>query len=524
MTSRERIHVAAVVVSGLAARVVYLILLRHLLHADEAIFGLMAREIGAGREFPLLFWDAHYGGTLLSFLAALPVTLFGPSPTALRAATLPLTALAIVAAYWVAREGWGHRAGLAGSTWIALGPPLLFERGSRGFGGYPETLLFGLLIAVLTLGLTRTSSPPAAVARRLALLGCVAGFDAYSNILGLPLGLAALLHLRREWGRLTAREIAPATGGFLLGVTPLIAYNLMHPGATVLRLGSRVLGISRGDLSSAAGGHATILARGLEYLMRVGTFPGDLTRNAVGLVGPAPLPINLALASVIGWGVALAAGILLWKDRAGVGKRPGGDGGLRLAALLGCALVLSLWGADLRAPRHAFALYVVAPLLVGWGWHRLEARPRFALVALGALVAVHAVGHAFTPTDSREDLRPLIASLDASGDRFLFTDYFIAYPVAYLTGGRITASPAAGPVNVDRRPAYTVAVSRAARPAYAFETGTPAAATFGAALERVGLAATRQRAGAFEIHRPGRRVLPWDLPLIREFPQTPLHE
>ena len=61
----------AVLLLSLALRLSYLFFLGDFIGADEAVGGLMALHIAQGREFPLLLWEAHYGGTLISYLGAL---------------------------------------------------------------------------------------------------------------------------------------------------------------------------------------------------------------------------------------------------------------------------------------------------------------------------------------------------------------------------------------------------------------------------------------------------------------------
>ena len=43
-------------------------------NSDAALFGLMARAMSSGAEFPLFFWGQHYLGTVTSMLTAVVST------------------------------------------------------------------------------------------------------------------------------------------------------------------------------------------------------------------------------------------------------------------------------------------------------------------------------------------------------------------------------------------------------------------------------------------------------------------
>ena len=67
-------------------------------NSDAALFGMMARAMRAGWDFPLYFWGQFYLGTLTSMLTAL---LGEPSPLTLRIAA-SLEVAAAIFFFWLA--------------------------------------------------------------------------------------------------------------------------------------------------------------------------------------------------------------------------------------------------------------------------------------------------------------------------------------------------------------------------------------------------------------------------------------
>jgi hypothetical protein len=101
--------------------------------------------------------------------------------------------------------------------------------------------------------------------------------------------------------------------------------------------------------------------------------------------------------------------------------------------------------------------------------------------------------------------------------QFVYTDYFIAYPLSFLSRETILASPVAGPINVERRPAYTQAVAASPRPAYVFRRNTMASAVFVREMRRKGHPFRHEMVDEFDLYLPERHVRPNDLALVRQF-------
>lgn len=507
----------AVVVVALVFRLAYLDLLRDFIGADEAVGALMALKIAHAQEFPLLLWEAHYAGTLTSYLGAFAFSFFDPTPWAFRLTALPLALVGIVAIAVAARALWGAGPGLVAGCCLAGGPPLLFAMSSQAIGGYPEILCFGGL-TLWTGARLMQRAPRAGGSWEWAFLGAAGGFGTYSLAFVLPIFAGTVWALRRHRGGLTSREWSWLVLGFLLGFSPLIFYNIAAQGASAFRLAGRVFDLSRADLAQASSLSRLLIEKGFGYIVSLLGFPGTIWRN---------LPDFVGLPSWGRWGAAvLVAGVILVLRRRGSATDEAGGpnpsaGGLSGEAILGwSALATLLFLAVLRldAPRHLFPFYLLASLAFGALWARLNGGGR--LVAGGCLVLALIGDFQGIIHDARAPgprLARLVGALETRGIRFVYTDYFIAYPLIFLSRETILASPAAGPVNVDRNRAYTEAVASSSRPAYLFLRNTEATAVFVREMRRVGNPFVHEFIDEFDLYVPDRHVRPSELVLLRRF-------
>ena len=204
-------------------------------NSDEGTMGLMALHIAYHGALPIFFYGQNYMGALEAYLGAFFFLIFGPSLFALRLGMILLFALFQCALYLLISQLYTKRYALASTALLCLGSPELFSRQLRAVGGALETLLFGTLTLLLatSLILSYQGGQEAASRGRLlcyACLGLVMGLGIWSHMLILPFIAMALLFLfvycRREWQR---RVILCWLAGLLLGLLPLLIYDIQHP-------------------------------------------------------------------------------------------------------------------------------------------------------------------------------------------------------------------------------------------------------------------------------------------------------
>jgi len=231
---------------GLAALliIIFAILLRLTLDAfgwpstnsDEGTMGIMALHIAFRGEHPVLFYGQNYMGTMEAYLGAVFFHLFGTSLFTLRFSVILLDALFLASMYLLTCLLYTKNMALMVLVVLSLGSNAIFMRELYATGGSTQTLLFGslsfLLAAWLAFSYSRTLSARLHWLRYAAYAswGLVVGLGVWSDSVVLPFfllsGLLLLLFCWRD-----GRTVAPLCLllGFIVGVFPLLAYNVQAP-------------------------------------------------------------------------------------------------------------------------------------------------------------------------------------------------------------------------------------------------------------------------------------------------------
>jgi hypothetical protein len=202
-------------------------------NSDEATIDLMALHILTHGEHPIFYYGQSYMGSFEAYIGALSFRLFGVSLFSLRLGLLPLLIGFLISIYFLSSLLYSKRLGLIVVALLALGSSDVISHQFKAIGGYPETLLFGTLIFLLSslLVLSRQSERITGNGRTwlYAALGLLIGFSLYTDPLDAPLvaGSVFLLFL------FCRSELFSGRGALLLamlivGFSPLIVYNLRH--------------------------------------------------------------------------------------------------------------------------------------------------------------------------------------------------------------------------------------------------------------------------------------------------------
>jgi hypothetical protein len=144
------VFLSLIVAIGLALRLDFLRAANFTIDADEAIVGIMARDILAGRGVPVFYYGQHYMGSLEAILASVSFYLFGASSFSLQLVPLMFSLIVIVLAYLLTSSLSNSRAGLFAALLTALPPPALVVWSYKARGGFIEVLAIGGLAMWLT--------------------------------------------------------------------------------------------------------------------------------------------------------------------------------------------------------------------------------------------------------------------------------------------------------------------------------------------------------------------------------------
>ncbi len=518
-------------------------------NSDEAVVGLMARHILLG-ERPIFFYGQAYLGSLDAWLTAGAFALFGESLFVMRGVQAALYLGTILTAYWLALRIYSNRwIANAAALWLAAPTVLVTLYTSVTLGGYGETLLIGNLLLLLALRLNSpaplsevnevNSFTPLLLAQ-WGLLGFISGLGFWTfPLIGVYLlpTVSYLLWTRRwRWPHWLLLLLS-----FGLGAAPWGWSTFTHGAATLAELGgSAIAG------ASAPNPLVAVFTHTVNFLL----FGTTVTFGLRPPWGARVLALPLAWLALAAYGAALvfvireavrtakarqgASGPPPF-SRSGLGRRASGQGGEGRALLLGvcltlvAAFLLTPFGAD-PSGRYFLPLAVPLALFLAEWLNLLRTRYRgLANALLLGVIAFNLWGTAqsavqfppglttqFDPVaqvDQRA-MPELIAFLRARGETRGYTNYWVAYPLAFLSHEELIYE-ARLPYHLDfryttrdsRYPPYAQAVESGARVAYITTRHPPLDNHIRENLGALGVAFLEKQIGDFQVFYALSRIV-----------------
>ena len=492
--------------------------------ADEAVVGLMALHIP--RELSAFFWEQHYLGSLESFVAAAAFAVVGPSAAALKSVPAMFSMAFVLLVYLSARRAFGVGPALLAALYLAVPPSFLAVWSVKARGGYAELLALGQLFLLLCQILVeRRARCSRGLSRLAALAGLVGGAALWTHPLAAAYLAAGGLYVGLSWAhagssvpqarkRLTIPVTLVALVGFVVGLGPAILYNLAH---------------GFPSLAYAAGG---------------GTAPGNVLVNLWGLARYG-LPVLAGLAEgtaskvlldadwprrpgsnpVVAVALLVLVLAVLWSHRrslAALVSRGGDSVGARAAPFLLLLLLVPVIVAvsrfaDLWAePRYALPAYSGVPLFAALVW-RVRGQSRLVIAGAASLVLSVNAASLLTsdfrlalPTSAGESTQAnravLVEYLLERGLTRIYTDYWIAYPLAFESRERIVPAVRSG--GFDRRHAYGHQVWVDPDPAFVFPRDALGDREFRQDLAAVGGSAEVAEVSVYRIYTRTRPLEP----------------
>lgn len=504
-------------------------------NADEAVVALMAKHILQG-ERPLFFYGQAYMGSLDAILVAGGFALFGTQVWVVRAVQTVLFAATLLLWHRFCEEGYGSQA-IANMAVLLLAVPPVFVTlyTTISLGGYGEALLFGSLSMLLALQIVRGKST---LGRWLGL-GLATGIGFWSFPLSLiltgPAWLAAAVTVPRP-------PANPATGdrrwwrlillgaGTALGALPWIIGWIQMGAAALAEIGGSAVA---GTLQGGAG---TVLFLRLSnfFLFGLSTLFGLRPSWELRWLVPVMLPVAL----IIHLAVVVFA---VWKLRLRDTARPARWMLAGAAVFLFLVYLLTPFGSD-PSGRYLLPLSLAAAAYTAEFIVSAAARVgRAAYVLLLLLTVYQAAGTAdcavrnppgiTTQFDSvaqldQRDLPEVIAFLRQQGETRGYTNYWVSFPLAFLSDEGIIFT-ARLPYHEDLRytprddryPPYDSLVENAERTAY-ITTNNPALdAALESGFSRLGVDYQIKQIGDFRIYYDlSRAVRPEEILELRPLP------
>jgi Dolichyl-phosphate-mannose-protein mannosyltransferase len=445
-TARQSL--AVLFVLALAAAIQVAVIAGNRVHwdSDQAVVGIMARDILERGAHPVFFYGNAYAGTIDVYWLALVFEVLGESVDSYRFATVVLLGVLIYTVYRTTRTRFPRAAALLAVGYLAT-PPWFFLYKGLTAGVYDVLAILGGACIYCAFRLEEASRRGDRVLLWTGALGLAAGAGwwVYPLIVYffLAIGLWFVIVRPSIFGRPISYLVFALA--FLLGGLPWWLSNLRYHWKSLNAFQMQSAGLPQfgSQLSTVATQAIPILLGSRPVLDQIEAYPGEL---AVSLV-LAFVPVVVAACEV-------------WRLRRAIRDAPVGEDTTRTRGLLlllltlalGCVVVSTNRFAYLTEPRFLFPLYAVFPIVFGFAVWRL-----FTASRLGRGVAVGLLGLAlfssarglFLPNlygkylgrTNDGPLPDLIKELERRRLHSGYASYWVAYRLSFESGERIVATP-----------------------------------------------------------------------------------
>jgi dolichol-phosphate mannosyltransferase len=411
--------------------------------ADSLLSGLRALDILGGKL--RVFYSHVRIGALESYMHVPPMLVLGITRAAVSIAPL-FSGFATLLFFWFfLREIFGRRTALLALAFFAIPSPA-YIAWTYMPNGYPETML--LCAAVLCLA-ARTARTGHSSAWTFAL-GLAAGLGVWQSLQTLTCTLPALIWLGARQPTLLRNRafLALALTGFVVGASPWLAYNVVHP-----------LGTFESNFVVQPAGGPAAWGSNAAYLLRY-----DAKELLIGkhpfAAEPHPPPVTrleaiLQAPAAVAYGLGFLA--LAWLALRGPptgAPSPGARAGAWLLLMVAATVIVLdvVSGAgDVRGitVRYVLPFFFVAAAAAGLLVDALRRQSRWlAGLAAAVVLAFNLSGYYWPWGDYRRFWvkldradRTVVEYLESRGVRWVLGNYWAVYPLNFVSVRRVVALP-----------------------------------------------------------------------------------
>jgi 4-amino-4-deoxy-L-arabinose transferase-like glycosyltransferase len=433
------------VLAGILMRIAWLAAGRIPFNSDEAIVGLMARHILQG-ERPVFFYGQAYMGSLDAWLIALGFKVFGSNVITMRVVQIILWVLLCASAALLARRLF-HSPAAGWWTLLLIGIPPVNQvlYSTVTLGGYNEALIIGLWSLYLAVVIMEESTSPKKY--RIVLLGLITGFGlwvfGFSLVFSLPAVVFVCIHLIKQQktaSGISLNALLLLVGG-IIGALPWWIYAFANGFGPLLR---ELTGSAVAVEKTAWLGRMFTHLIGLVVLGLPAAAGFRPPWSALWILLPA-IPVVLFLCIVI-----LLAAVRNYRQYAWMKLL------LAVPLTLFVLFVFTAFGVD-PSGRYFLPISLIFTVLcggvfAGWSgkWRWMPVACALIFVAYQGIGSMRAVDQSttglttqFAPDTSIQgaEMVKLLEYLEQNGIQTGFSDYWTAYPTAFLSDEKILLVP-----------------------------------------------------------------------------------
>jgi 4-amino-4-deoxy-L-arabinose transferase-like glycosyltransferase len=418
-------------------------------NSDEAIVGLMARHILQGK-WPVFFYGQSYMGTLDASLVAGAFSLFGPHISLIRVVQILLYAGTIFTTGYLGRQIFRSEAiGLLAAGLMVIPSVNVTLYTTVSLGGYGEVLLLGNLLIIAALKISTDSG-----GFWYALWGFLAGLGmwAFGLILIYIVPTSILLiyfGLKDPNRKRSIKNLLLTVMMILLGLSPWLGWAFSHGVSQLLQelFGSAISG------ASSANPFVAILAHMYNFLLFSPTVIFGLRPPwEIRWLAQPLLPIVLAFWLVVFF---YAFRNLRKMDEAWIGRWIL----VGVLATLAIGFIITPFGAD---PSGRYFLPFAVPMSLFAAEFCINLTQRSGRIKWAYLMPVFVLTYNLWGTVETAQKNPpglttqfdsitwidhsydeqLIDFLIEKGEMYGYTNYWVAYPIAFQSNEEIIYVPA----------------------------------------------------------------------------------
>lgn len=414
-------------------------------NADEAVVALMARHILQG-ELPIFFYGQAYMGSLDAWLVAAGFAVFGQQVWVIRLVQGLLYLGVILTTVRIAQVGLrSTRIGLLAAALLAVPTVNVTLYTTASLGGYGEALLIGNLLLLLAFSLERWAEDGRCAMKRLiigwAVWGWLAGLGLWANALTLvytaPAGLFLLWSWRKWFGWRKGWFVWPVlVVGFLLGALPWWIFALQN---------------GFGALVSELTGSAVAVEQELWVVRSFKHLFSFLLLGGTVIFGMRPpwsvdwLALPLLPLALVVWAVVLILALPALQRKVEEFAFVRALAGVCVTLVVG--FVFTSFGVD-PSGRYFLPMAIPLALAAGYALEQIFRENRWPQAAflLTVLLGFHLwgtvqVANRYPPGLTTQFYEPsivdhramgeLIVFLEEQGERRGYSNYWVAYPLAF---------------------------------------------------------------------------------------------